>query len=214
MPVKALARKPGPPAKPKTRLEAQLASAESQIRPARRRVSGKGRKFVDLFAKSGFKDTQGSATGAGYKEPGIGDRLVGKYAELIEAERLRTAVQEQMELDEALRLTAQLGRTADRDVDRLQALRTILQVHGVLSDKPLPAVDRRSIARQIAETIERIQRTASTSPGARVKVRAMVGASIEASVEPSVPPAEQTVDVSVSELSDAPAPAIPPTQPE
>jgi len=185
MPAKDLERKPGRPRKGKTATEQAAAALASTISPARRRVSGQDRQFIRHYAETGFKDADLAAKLAGFKEKYIGGKIAGRLGDLIEAERLRLAMQEQMELDEALRLTAQLARTAWRDVDKLQALRTILQVHGVLSDKPLPAIDRRTIARQIAETIDRIQRTASTSPGARVKVRAMVGAAIEASVESS-----------------------------
>lgn len=100
---------------------------------------------------------------------------------------------EQMELDEALRLLAGVARQEADVKTQHAALRTVLQVHGVLSDKPLPPTDRRSLARQIDEIVGRIKDRLGASPGSKVRIRAMLAAEVSAASEtpdadpPSIP---------------------------
>lgn len=129
---------------------------------------------MQILADQDFRDPNTAANLAGFREPYIGERLVSRLHHLIEAERVRIAMVDQMELDEALRLTAQMARACVDDKVKLQALRTVLQVHGVLSDKPMPPTDRRSVARQVAELVESLKASVASKPGGRVRVRAML----------------------------------------
>lgn len=169
MPPKAPpARTPGRVKKPITRTEKALEASESHLRPERRRVSGKDRRFVDLYAAGGFKDPELAAKEAGFKEPFIGAKLAVRLSHLIDGERARLAMSDQMEVDEALRLLASVAReTIDRKVQHA-ALRTVLQVHGVLSDKALPE-DRLSAVRQVEDLIGAIKR--KMQQGGRGKVK-------------------------------------------
>ncbi len=183
MPRPKSVRKPGPKTKPKSAAEADISELESKTSKARTRISGKDRLFIRHYTESGFKDPDLAASLAGFREKYIGHKLVGRLADLIEAERLRAAMQTQMEVDEALRLLAELARTAFKDETRHAALRTVLQVHGVLSDKPMPPSSRQAIARQVAELVDEMKKAVGTKPGARAKIKAMLAIGVESQDE-------------------------------
>lgn len=183
MPKPESKRRPGRPRKPTTKTEAALHELESQIRPARRRISGKDREFIRQYIELGMSDPNAVAKSLGFKEPGIGWKLVERLRPLIDAERVRSSLGEQMELDEALKLVASGARdTGDRKTQAV-FLQMILRVHGALSDKPLPPSDRRNLSRQVHEIIDRVTRAAQAHPGSKVRLKAMLGASIEAEAQ-------------------------------
>jgi len=75
---------------------------------------------------------------------------------------------EQMEIDEALSLVAEIARGDDESKTRHAALRTVLEVHGVLTGQP--RVDRRESMRAIHSLVAAIKE--KVAGGARVRVRA------------------------------------------
>jgi hypothetical protein len=171
MPAKDRSRRPGPPRKPRTATERRLALHESQTRAARRRVSGKDRRFVQLYVDRGFREPNEAALAAGFREPYIGEKLVLRLSELIESERVRRSMGEQMEVDEALSRVAELARTVDDPKTKHAALRTVLEVHGVLTGRAI--VDRREQMRSIHQLVAAIREKIAKGGGkGKVKVRA------------------------------------------
>lgn len=171
------ARKRGPKrSAAATAVERALLDIESESSQARQRISGKDRRFIQLFAESGFKDAAGAALGAGFMSPGIGWKLVDRLKQLIDTERVRASLGSQMELSEALMLVADRARDVTLQAkDQLGFLTLILRVHGALSDKPLDGKARRTMAREAAEVVERLQSKLANKPGARARVQAAIG---------------------------------------
>lgn len=167
-------RKPGPPRKPKTAAEAKLQEHESQTRSQRRRVSGKDRAFIARFRELGFSNPDQAATDAGFKEPFAGGKLVLRLGELIAAERVAAQLGSEMEASEALLILAgcarDFGHPHHKDYLRMQ-----LQVQGLLSDKPVGAKDKKQLARQVLDAVDRIQSELRKRPGVRARVRAAIG---------------------------------------
>lgn len=190
-------KKPGPKRSlAASAVERMLNEVESQAAPARRRVSGKDRKFIALFRESGFRDAEAAAKSAGFVEPGIGWKLADRLKHLIDVERTRVSLGSQMELDEALRITADCARDPLlAPKDKLGFVTLVLRVHGALSDKPLDGKARRTMAREAAEVVERLQnKIAAGKPGMRARVQAAIGqrgaettaaVSVELETEPS-----------------------------
>lgn len=176
MPATATARKPGTPRKPRTTTEKKLASVLSTSSKQRRVVSSRDRRWVRLFADGGFRDADAAAVAAGFKDPYIGAKLLSRLGHLVEAEKVRLAMGEQMELEEALRLCAEGARDADDRKTQAIFLTLILRVHGALSDKPLSAIDRKRMNAELADLLSSVQSKIQMKPGSRVKLRAMLGA--------------------------------------
>ena len=82
---------------------------------------------------------------------------------------------QQMEIDEALTLVAELARGADDPKTKHSALRTVLEVHGVLTGKAV--VDRREQMRSIHQLVaairEKIEKGGGGKGGGKVRVRAV-----------------------------------------
>jgi hypothetical protein len=107
----------------------------------------------------------------GFTRPLIAEKLVTRLSDLIQAERLRRSMGEQMEIDEALSLVAEIARGDAESKTRHAALRTVLEVHGVLTGAP--RVDRRESMRAIHSLVAAIKE--KVAGGARVRVRASEG---------------------------------------
>jgi hypothetical protein len=177
---------------------AQVIEASQKLSPAARRtgyrrLSSKDRAFVSLYVQGGCLDPIKAASDAGFSRAGMGLKLRDRLRDLIDNERIRLAAAEQMELDEALRRVGILARDADDDKVKLASLRTILQVHGVLSDKPMPSSDRSGLRRQLEELVQTVK-TAKLS-GVRVKAMLAVSAENESEPEPDQEPESEPVSV-------------------
>lgn len=156
--------------------EEALSAISATVAAARRRISSQDRRFVDLYADSGFKDAYSALKAAGFKKPGKVDQILARLAPVIDQERLRRSLSSQMELEEALVVTAGLARTCEDPKVKLAALRTVLEVHGALGSRPLPTSSRTELARQVAEIVERVGRRVGANPGASARVRAILTA--------------------------------------
>ena len=166
-------RKPGPkPKSPKSAAAAALAEVESASSAARRYISGKVRKFVMFFAESGFIDPEQAALAAGYRQGSTGYKLMERYRDLVDNERLRRSMGRAMGLEEGLELLAAMARSADDERVRLQAVTTVVRVHGALSDRPLAPESRRQASRELDEMLSRIRQKLGEK-GVSVKVRAI-----------------------------------------
>jgi len=173
IPVIPARRKSGPkPKTPKSAPEAALLAIESQTAEKRRHVSGKVRRFIMLFAESGFVDPEAAALAAGYKHTMVGYKLIDRFSDLIENERLRRSMGRAMGLEEGLELLASMARSADDERVRLQAVTTVVRVHGALSDRPLAPESRRQASRELDEMLSRIRQKLGEK-GVSVKVRAI-----------------------------------------
>lgn len=170
--------RPRPRRRPVTDSEKRYAAEVSQQVKRWHRIDGRDRRFIQLFADSGYKDPQAAAIAAGFKDPYIGDRLATRLAEPIERERRRRSMAEQMEVDEALRILASLARTTEDQKLQHSALRTVLQVHGVLSDKPMPAEDRKSLGREIESIVDRLAKRLKSVPGSKLRLKAALAADL------------------------------------
>jgi len=168
MPKHRLRLKPGPKPKPKSDAEAELQALDTANSPQRRHISSKQRLFVSIYADQNFRDPYLAAQTAGFERPSVADKLVVKLADLIEAERLRRAMGRQMEIDEALEGVALIARAEPDSKVRHAALRTVLEVHGVLTGQP--RVDRRETMRTIHSLVAAIK--SKLADGARIKLRA------------------------------------------
>lgn len=198
MKSKALAKPPSPPPpQPEKAPKPPKPSPEPDPSPnlvKRRRLTKQAVLFIRQFSAQGFKDPDLAAKTVGFKRPGIGYRLADRLSDLIESERLRVSMAEQMELDEALRLLAMVARATDDLKTQHAALRTVLQVHGVLSDKPMPPSDRRGLANQVEALIGKIrERMGSVPAGGRMRIRA----AFEAETSPA-PTSDSTSSTSES----------------
>lgn len=206
-------RRPGRPRAPRTKTEAALHALDSQISPRRRKISGKHRAFVQILADQDFRDPNRAATAAGFKEPYIGEKLAEQLRDLVDAERKRRAMVEQMEVEEALRIVAEIARTAEKVETRLSAAKVVLIVNGAMADKPLAAANRNELVREAATLIEGIKDAIRTRPGQRVKLEAMLDARVSA--EAAGPGAAQTLTPAIARRiadtgdSTAPDPTIP-----
>lgn len=154
--------------------EKTLQAIKSMTRAARKNVSGKDRKFVELFAARGFQGANEAALEVGVKTKYAGEKMVVRLRELIDAERLRQKMLEQMSLEEAIGKMGVMARTAADERVMLAALRTVLQVEGALSlDKPLPSESQKGLSKQVAEIVESIRSRLEGSKGASgVRLRA------------------------------------------
>lgn len=205
--------KPGPVPKPKpgdrkrTQTEDALAAISATMGKARKRVSSQDRAFVELYADRGFKDAYQCLKDAGYKRASRVDLVLARLQHLIEATRLQRALATQMELDEALIGVAGLARTATDSKVMLAALRTVLEVHGALSPKPLPPADRAAMVAQVEAIIGRLKGAAAASPGSRARVRAVVRGAPDGTATAAFE--LQTEPASASALASAPAPPSP-----
>lgn len=85
----------------------------------------------------------------------------------------------QMELDEALIGVADLARTSPDLKVKLQSYRTVLEVHGALSAKPLPPGDRKTLLRELEEMVGGLKKRLSGAGGNEPKVRIAVGFEVE-----------------------------------
>lgn len=141
---------------------------ERQVSQERVRVSAKVRTWIHGFVADGLKDPVQTATRLGLSRPDRTRDWPSKYFNLIETENLRARMGRQMELDEALIEVADLARTCPDLKVRGSMLRTVLEVHGALSAKPLPPGDRKDVVRQLEEIIGRIKKKAAGgNPGAK-----------------------------------------------
>lgn len=162
---------------PRARRTAEaLSRLSTTVSQARRRISAQDRRFVDLYVEGGCLDAVKAATDAGFKRPNLGHKLVKRLRELIDNERVRRGLIDQMELDEALRLVARLGRDESDGKIQLAALQTILRVHGALSDRPIGDTDRKGLMRQVEELVGKVHERV---PGASIKVKAALQAEID-----------------------------------
>lgn len=170
-------RKRGPkPKSARTPTQQLMDGIDAETSRARNYISSKARRFIALSAENPVTPPNDLAVRAGFRDPYIGEKLRDRYAHLIAAEYARSRVGSQMELDEALRLTAERARDASLQAkDQLGFLTLILRVHGALSDKPLDGKARRTMAREAAEVVERLQSKLANKPGARARVQAAIG---------------------------------------
>lgn len=146
-----------------------LTEAESALldraRTKRRYISAKARAFVTRFVEGGLRNPWQAAVDVGLKKPSNADRLVVKLDDLIQAERLRRSMGQQMEVDEAIQLVSGLARGDHNPDVKLQhaALRTVLEVHGVLTGAP--RVDRREAMRTIHQIVAVIREKVDKGSG-------------------------------------------------
>ena len=94
---------------------------------------------------------------------------------------------QQMEIDEALRLVAEIARDRTDLKTQHAALRTVFQIQGLLTDKPMPASDRRTLASELDVLVAKL-REGMVRPGAKIKIRAAFEAEStvpETSTEPA-----------------------------
>lgn len=157
----------------------------------KRRLSQAHLAFVAQLATQNFQDPETAAKLVGFSRPGMGHRLAHRLSDLIESERLRVSMAQQMELDEALKLLAMVARSREDLKTQHAALRTVLQVHGVLSDKPMPPSDRRGLANQVEALIGKIREKMGNVPaGGRMRIRAAFEAESTPSEAPENPSPE------------------------
>lgn len=94
-----------------------------------------------------------------------------------------------MELDEALEVTAGLARSEEDGRVRLGAVRTILEIHGVLGSKA--GGDGKEVRKTLDALVSAIkQKLSEAGKGARVRVRQAVQVEIEQ--EPEMPETPET----------------------
>ena len=112
--------------------------ANSPSRQLRTRISDQDHRFVELFLLGGCKDAQAAMREAGFRGWDRKNRVISLQARLqhlIDSEIIRLKRTESMDVDEAQNLVAELGRGADDERVRLGALRTVLEIQGVLSSR-------------------------------------------------------------------------------
>jgi hypothetical protein len=115
-----------------------------------RKITDSHRRFVMLYADSGFRDPDQAALAAGFKTRGIGWKLIDRLHDLIDSERARRQMGTSMELGEALDELAKVARQDEDLKTKHAALRTVLEVHGALRDKT-PIDDKKKLVREIEE---------------------------------------------------------------
>lgn len=165
-------------------------SDSSPNRPRIRRLSSLHRAFISQFAARGFQDPERAAIAAGLKRPGIGYKLSHRFSDLIEEERLKLMMADQMEIEEALKLLAVRARDASDPKVQLASIQTVLKVQGVLTDKPMPAADRKAVANELEELLSKLRSGLSgVKPGARIRIRAAFEAETMAEAEADGGPA-------------------------
>jgi hypothetical protein len=158
--------KPGRKRKPRSDIEAEQQALDASVRTRRRHISAKQRAFIARFVDGGRKDPYTAAKEVGIVRASDADKLVLRLSDLIEAEWLRRRMGQQMEVDEALQLCAEIARTDPDTKLRHSALRTVLEVHGVLTGQP--RVDRKEAMRTIQQLVAAIK-----DKTGKVKVRAV-----------------------------------------
>jgi hypothetical protein len=162
-----------------------MMAAARRIASRGRKVSAKDRLFVQLLADAGFRDPNSAALAAGFREPYIGEKLISRLHDLIEPERLRRQGHTQMELPEALETLGKIARDESDRRTQHAALRTILEVQGVLSARQAAPRDRASIVRDIEDIVARINQGQAVGPtNRRVRVRFKAAVAIDAESAP------------------------------
>jgi hypothetical protein len=155
--------------------------ANSQVR---RHISKKQRRFIERHAELGFLYPYRAGEEVGIPRATEVDKLLVRLHDIIEAERLRRAMGRQMEVDEALVLVAGIARTRDDPKIQHAALRTVLEVHGVLTGQP--RVDRREAMRTIYQLVAAIKEKVQGGAKVRMKLQERVlevGGEEEANVQ-------------------------------
>lgn len=175
------ARRRGPKPRARTEAEAAMYEVESKTSTARRRISGKDRLFLRLYAESGFIDPTKPALQAGFRAPGAGWKLVQRLQPLIEAEQVRAAAGKAMSVEEALQLCADRARSSSDEKVQHAYLQLYMRAQGMLSDKPMPNTMRRAMQAQIAAVVDRVQ--SGLKKGQRAKLKAMLGTAVGVEVE-------------------------------
>src|SRR5688500_3395111 len=197
-------------------LQKVLTQVVSPPRPRRkfRKISKQDRQWLAEFEKLGFTQPELTAAKAGFKTTRRSHQLELRPEDLIAARQVKARLIAQMELDEALMLAAEGARdTRDRKV-QATFLQMILRVHGALSDKPPSTTDRRTLAKQVAEIVERIRSRSGPSTSIRLRA-AMESASgrtgIDLTVSPDPDPSDPGPDSSESlSLPPSSLPSSPP----
>lgn len=157
----------------------------------KRRVSTQARRFLVEYAVLGFQHAEIAGKRAGFKYPSTAHRLVAKFADLIEAEKLKLRMADLMTVDEALKRVAGLARAAEDPKLQHAALRTILEVEGALTkDRPMTPNERADLQRQAEEIIGGLKKRLHTLSD---KKRAMLAAEIA----PNAP--REVIDVTPNE---------------
>lgn len=208
-----------PPADPTTLavvpppLDPPSASAIAAFDPsahsaARRKIMGIHLRFINQFAAQGFVDPERAARSAGFTRSGMGYKLASRFADLIEKERVRIGLRQQMSLDEAMKLVGEGARSLDDDPKtRLAYLRTVIEVHGGL-DRRAPSLPPGSLdaaKRQTDSVLLRIGEKIAKGQfgkGAQVRIRELLR---ERSVERTVEIADSAEDAGSGPSEDAQA---------
>jgi len=131
--------------------EAALARVSTALAVQKRRLSTRHRRFVTLVAGSGIEHADRIASSLGFTRPGVGYRLTIMLGDLIDAEKIRLKLAEEMSLHEALLIISEIARdAASPDTKtRLAAATTIARGHGFGSDRPLTPQDRQEYNREL-----------------------------------------------------------------
>lgn len=96
-----------------------------------------GRRFLLAFAETLWLDPTEAARKAGYTRPlEDGRRLMGKYAKIIERDKMRLFAAGKMSSEECQMLLSVHGRgIIPMTATQVKAVELMLRVHGLLSDK-------------------------------------------------------------------------------
>lgn len=130
--------------------------------------------FARLAVTRGTADPVALAKEAGFSRPWRGPQILLDLQDLIAQTRLHLLMGEQMELHEALKELAGVARQSDDLKTKHSALRTILEVHGALSNRS-GSGDRSSIAKQIEEIVGEIKGITNMNTTVNVGVNVNVG---------------------------------------
>jgi len=153
------------PSPPRVPADPDPETSDSEISSRKQRISAKDREFVKLLADSGFSDPDSCAKAVGWTKPGAGWRAHSRLSEIIESERLRRTLGNEMGLDEALRRIASLARQDEDLKVALASTRTVLEVHGALG-KDIDPRDRKKLMREAEALLAEIR---SNLPPGRVE---------------------------------------------
>lgn len=136
-----------------------------------RRISDQDHRFVDAFILTGCKDAAAAMQTAGFKGFDRPNRVISlqrRLQHLIDSEIIRLKRMESMDVEEAQNLIAELGRQADDERVRLGALRTVLEVQGVLSARQ-PVGEGKELRRGLEALIGAVK--LKLSKGQKVRIR-------------------------------------------
>lgn len=152
----------------------------------RTRISDQDHRFVDLFLQGGCKDAASAMRDAGFKSSDRPNRVIAlqtRLQHLIDSEIIRLKRMESMDVDEAQNLIAELGRQAEDERVRLGALRTVLEIQGLLSMRQ-PVGEQKELRKGLEALVNAVK--LKLSKGQKVRVRQAMQVATQVDFEPEL----------------------------